>query len=41
MVLQFHTIYPNYLWLSRLQGLDIGLIEPVHPVVIYDMYAVR
>jgi hypothetical protein len=41
IVLQFHTTRPNYLWLNRLQGLGIGLIGPAHPVVIYDVYAVR
>jgi hypothetical protein len=41
MVLHFHTTHPNYLWLNRVQGLGIGLIEPARPVVIYDVYAVR
>jgi hypothetical protein len=41
MALHFHTTYPNYLWLNRLQGLAVGLIEPARPVVIYDVYAVR
>lgn len=41
MVLHFHTTHPNYLWLNRLQGLGIGLIEPARPVVTYDVYAVR
>ncbi len=41
MVLHFHTTHPNYLWLNRLQGLGIGLIEPARPVIVYDVYAVR
>jgi hypothetical protein len=39
--LHFHTTHPNYLWLNRVQGLAVGLIEPARPVVIYDVYAVR
>jgi hypothetical protein len=41
MVLHFHTTHPNYLWLNRLQGLGIGLIEPARPVIVYNVYAVR
>jgi hypothetical protein len=41
MVVHFHTTHPNYLWLNRLQGLGIGLIEPARSIVAYDVYAVR
>ena len=41
MVLHFHTTHPNYLWLNRLQGLGIGMIEPTRPVIVYDVYAMR
>ncbi len=41
MAVHFHTTHPNYLWLNRLQGLGVGLIEPARSVIAYDVYAVR
>jgi hypothetical protein len=41
MAVHFHTTHPNYLWLNRLQGLGIGLIEPARSIVAYNVYAVR
>ena len=41
MAVHFHTTYPNYLWLNRLQCLAIGLIEPAREIVAYDVYGVR
>jgi hypothetical protein len=41
MVVHFHTTHPTYLWLNRLQGLGMGLIEPARSIVAYEVYAVR
>ena len=41
MVVSFHTTHPTYLWLNRLQGLGIGLIEPARAIIAYDVYAVQ
>jgi hypothetical protein len=41
MAVRFHTTYPTYLWLNRLQGVGIGLIEPARAIVAYDVYTVR
>ena len=41
MAVHFHTTHSTYLWLNRLQGIAIGLIEPARAIVAYDVYAVR
>src|SRR5512135_3740662 len=38
---RFHTSHPKYLWLNRLQCLNIGEVDLQHLEVRYDVYAVR
>ena len=38
---RFHTSHPEYLWLNRLQCLNIGEVDLERLEVRYDVYAVR
>ena len=38
---RFQTCHPDYLWLNRIQAINIGQLESATLLVTYDTYAIR